>query len=332
MAHMIIGTDSDDLSAFERTARFLRDGNITHHQCHPLIAPPGTKMWYDLKRQGRLIAFTDEMRDRLDITTNILPKNMSRLELMEGMAEYWDRIHSPEDYTQRALGFLKGITRQPKVKDPGFRGFRQNFRMVGKTFVYFLTQVDAAQRKAFLSVVQATAKVSPALMPRMMFVHTGYVIDAKRARYASLIAREQAALERAHPEMIRPLTAETLVSAALREKMPLIARKVYEILRPHTSDRETLFRLTLTVVVDYHDRFGATFTDVDALGLQNLELTCERVLAAAKLDGCTDARDSELLPLSAPPSGFSREILDAMDRAVHVARGGWETTVEAKAS
>mgnify|MGYP001076581224 FL=1 len=49
-------------------------------------------MWYEFKRQGRLIAFSDEMRDRLDITTNILPARMTRAELMDGLADYWDRV------------------------------------------------------------------------------------------------------------------------------------------------------------------------------------------------------------------------------------------------
>lgn len=321
MAHMIIGTDSDDGAAFERTERFLKEANITHHQCHPLIAPPGTKMWYDLKRQGRLVALTDDMRDRLDITTNILPKQMTRIELMEGLADYWDRVHRPEDYTQRAVAFLRGITRKPQVKEAMLTSLWKNRAMMARTFAHYTRKVSPAHRKAFFEVVKATQKVSPALMPRMMFVHTGYVMDCLRAGYASSIAREQAALETAHPEVIQSLSSTTLVSAAIREHMPAISRRAFGVIRPRVADRVTLFRLVLDAVVDYHDRFGAALADFDDVEADRLSLTCERVLArTVQAPGASAGGPAP----DVPPPGFAREILDALDRAVNVAGGGWE--------
>ncbi len=324
MAHMIIGTDSDDAGAFERTARFLREADITHHQCHPLVAPPGTRIWYDLKRQGRLVAFTDEMRDRLDITTNILPRQMTRVELMEGLADYWDRVHEPEDYTERALGFLQGITRRPRVKDPRLAELRRNLALMVRTFAYFMFKVPAKQRRAFFAVVKATRKVSPALIPRMVFVHTGYLMDSKRARHAAAVAREQAAFEKAHPETIQVLSRTTLISAALRDQMPAIARTAYRVIRGTATGPESLYRLTLEAVIDYHDRFGATLAEFDDLQSDRLQTACERVLAA--FAPATDAVGAAAIFPDTPPAGFAREILDSLDRAVHVAHGGWETT------
>lgn len=321
MAHMIIGTDSDDAGAFERTARFLQEANITHHQCHPLVAPPGTRMWYDLKRQGRLIAFTDEMRDRLDITTNILPKQMTRVELMEGLADYWDRVHDPGDYTERALGFLQGIVRRPRVKAARLTELRRNLALMARTFAYFSFKVPANQRQAFFAVVKATRKVSPSLIPRLIFVHTGYLMDSKRARHAAAVAREQAAFEKANPAAIQVLSRATLISAALRDQMPVIARTAYSVIRGKATGPESLYRLTLAGVLDYHDRFGATLAEFDDLQADRLRTACERVLAAFS----PAAGAAALLPDS-PPAGFAREILDALDRAVHVAHGGWETT------
>jgi len=334
MAHMIIGTDSDDATAFERTAAFLRDANITHHQCHPLIAPPGTKMWYDLKRQGRLVAFTDDMRDRLDITTNILPAQMTRVELMEGLADYWDRVHDPVDYTQRALAFLAGIKRRPKVKEAMLVSLWRNRSMMTGTFAYYTRKVPPQQRKAFFDVVKATQKVSPSLMPRMMFVHTGYWMDCLRARHASAIARDQAALEKSQPQRIQALSKQTLISVALRDRMPEIARAAYARIRPQVASREELFARTLEAIIDYHDRFGATLETFDEVHADHLSMACDRVLAraagTAEVGGGNasqdlQAQDGNFGSLAAgPPPGFAREILDALDRAVNVAHGGWE--------
>jgi radical SAM superfamily enzyme YgiQ (UPF0313 family) len=324
MAHMIIGTDSDDATAFDRTATFLREAAITTHQCHPLIAPPGTRMWYEFKRQGRLIAFSDEMRDRLDITTNILPARMTRAELMEGLADYWDRVHDPAEYTARALDFLHGIARRPKVKQAVLADLWQNRRMITGAMAYYTRHVEPAHRKAFFDVLKATRKVSPSLVPRMMFVHTGFRMDALRARHASAIARDQAALERSQPDRVRVLSRRTRISQALRDRMPEIARAVYAAIRPHVATRRALFARTLEALVDYHDRFGETLDAFDTVQADRVATACERVVARALDDADAGAAEpADALP-DAPPPGFAREILDALDRAVNVAHGGWE--------
>ncbi len=332
MAHMIIGTDSDDATAFDRTAKFLRDAAITTHQCHPLIAPPGTKMWYDLKRQARLIAFSDEMRDRLDITTNILPARMTRVELMEGLADYWDRVHEPADYTQRALDFLHGIKRRPKVKQAVLTDLWQNRKMVTGSMTYYTRHVDPPNRKAFFDVLNATRKVSPSLIPRMMFVHTGWRMDCLRAQYAASIARDQAALERERPECIQVLSRRTRISQAFRDCMPDIARAAYAAIRPHVADRPALFARTLQALVDYHDVFGETLVDFDSVQADRLVICCERVLAKGHDNERAGAgtSDADQMPEQGTPPGFAREILDALDRAVNVAHGGWEDQVDSE--
>lgn len=329
MAHMIIGTDSDDASAFDRTAKFLQDAAITTHQCHPLIAPPGTKMWYDLKRQGRLIAFSDEMRDRLDITTNIVPARMTRAELMEGLADYWDRVHEPADYTRRALDFLQGIKRPPKVKQAVLTDLWQNRRMVTGSMAYYTRHVEPAHRKAFFDVLNATRKVSPSLVPRMMFVHTGWRMDCLRARHAAAVARDQAALERTTPDAVQVLSRRTRISQAFRDRMPEIARAAYGAIRPHAAGRRILFARTLEALIDYHDRFGEALAGFDAVQADRLATCCERVLAQAtaaseEAAGPTADGGDDAMPLCGPPAGFAREVMDALDRAVNAAHGGWE--------
>ena len=67
LTHMIIGADSDDRDVFERTAAFINEANIVFHICHPLAAPPGTRLWYDLKRKGRIVHMLKEgINDQFD--------------------------------------------------------------------------------------------------------------------------------------------------------------------------------------------------------------------------------------------------------------------------
>ena len=334
MAHMIIGADSDDQSAFERTAQFLRDANITHHQCHPLVAPPGTKMWYELKREGRLVAFTDEMHDRLDIATNIIPKRMTRIELMEGLGRYWDEVHAPAEYLERALGFLKGIKRRPRVKEAKYLSLWKNRTTMVRAILFYALKVDDSQRRAFFAVVAATQKHAPYLMAKMMFVHTSYFMDQMRGLHSSSVAREQARFERAHPEGIRVLSRGTPVAAAVRAELPAIVRQAYQAVRAKVAERHAVYDLTLEAVTDFHDRFAAVLTAFDEVAAEQLRQACDRVLSARDRVGgpAAEACDAEPLPLDAPPAGFERELRDALDRTLYVANRGWEApTADAEA-
>lgn len=328
MAHLIVGADSDDRSAFERAERFLREASVTHHQCHPLIAPPGTRLWYDLKRQGRLVGFTDEMRDRLDITTNILPKRMTRIELMEGLADYWDRVHEPRSYLERALGFLEGVKRRPRVKEARWASLLRDGRMIAKTLRHYATKVSPEQRKVFFDVVVATGKRGSWMMPRMMFVHTGYWMDLRRASHAGAVARDQARREREDPASVRALPCTTPLASAVREQMPALAAAAWASLRSSVTGREAFMRVAVSALVDYNDRFGSVLGAFDAAHAEHLRRSCERALAQSVPAGCGDGEAFEGAPGDGPPRGFARELLDALDRAVRTSRGGWEAGTE----
>lgn len=323
MAHLIIGADHDDLTAFDRTASFLKAANITHHQCHPLTAPPGTKLWYRYKREGRLIAFSDEMRDRLDITTNIVPVGMTRLELMEGLADYWDRVHEPADYLPRALGFLEGVTRRSRVKEAKMASLWENRAVMARTIAYYSMKVTPEHRKAFFEVVAATRKRAPWLMNRMMFMHTGYLMDVKRAKHASAIARDQAARERADPSLVQLLPTSTPLPQAVRDQAPAIARAAWDALKGEVHGRDGLMRLAIAALVDYTDRFGQDLEAFDETHAGHVRASCERVLAAhdqAMLsEGGVWTGNGDGMP-----SGFARELLDALDRTLHMSNGGWD--------
>ena len=116
LVHMIIGADSDGPDVFEKTAEFVQDANIVFHICHPLAAPPGTKMWYDYKRSGSLITPSmTKPSDKMDILTNIIPKQMTRIELLEGLANYWDDVYTHEKFLRTGPWvLLKVFNTNPK--------------------------------------------------------------------------------------------------------------------------------------------------------------------------------------------------------------------------
>jgi len=218
MAHWIIGSDSDDLSAFQRLRDFLREARITHHHAHPLIAPPGTRLWYRLRRQGRIVTFTDEMRDRLDVATNVVPLRMTRLELMEGLAAHWEGQEDPDFAMERILGFLREVDRIPRVREARLASLWRDRSVMAKATAWYAWKAPKAFRKVFFATLEETRRRAPALMPRMMFVVTSWVMDVLRSRKAARMARLQADFERSHPEVVRPLPRETPIAGTLRDQ------------------------------------------------------------------------------------------------------------------
>ncbi|MCK9204228.1 MAG: B12-binding domain-containing radical SAM protein [Bacteroidales bacterium] len=313
LAHMIVGADSDDKNVFRNTARFITDANIVHHLCHPLAAPYGTKMWYDLKRKGRIISTeSEEIKDKLDIVTNIIPKQLSRIELFEGLADYWEEIYQPRLFKQRAIAFIEGIKYKPKIKEPGISALWTLRKMLYGVFVFYMFRLGKEHRKAFFSVLHATVRKGIYLMPKIIYLYTSYLVDYKRSMHDAGVARAHAQWERENPEKIQIDNTIVPVSDKFREHANLIITAAYNRVRTRIPDKKRLFLTVVPAMVDYHDRFGADFETFDQFQLEQINNFCDRIMDQLPKNhkDCSEELGIE------PPVGFTREILDALDNAV----------------
>ncbi len=321
LGHMIVGNDSDDSAAFGRTEAFVEQANILHHFCHPLMAPPGTRLWYQYAREGRLVKLNDTMRDRMDIVPNTIPKRMSRAELLEGLADYWERVNSPEHYQRRAVRFLEHVQRRPRVKKPSPKALGAVFRLVFGVFKYFLFHVPKGHRTAFFTILRVAGRRKPWLVPKAIFLYTCYMLDHKRALHDATLAREQAAWERKHPEQLEREDSVIPLTAGVRDNAHDILQHLYIVVRRYTGNREALYGVAVDALIEFSDRFGAGVEQLGDMQRNNLAQVCDRIVGARDggLEGDVD------LPEDRPPPGFVREILDAADNAVRV-RGVAEAT------
>lgn len=110
----IVGFDSDTPSIFQRQIDFIQKSGIVTAMVGLLNAPPGTRLYERMRKEGRLI---DSITgDNADGTTNILPR-MGLDVLREGYGNLMQHIYSPEHYYKRAMTFLREYKR-PKVRTP----------------------------------------------------------------------------------------------------------------------------------------------------------------------------------------------------------------------
>jgi radical SAM superfamily enzyme YgiQ (UPF0313 family) len=319
MGHFIIGNDTDNENTFQQTLEFIDRANILHHICHTLMAPPGTELWYTLRREGRIVAGEDgitdnqEMIEKQDIMTNIIPKNMTRVELFERIADYWENAFDYERYTRRAIGFLRGIKRTPKIKSSSLKTLWEMKETVFLVYWYYLRHASAENRKAFFQYTREGAKHPPSMMPTIIFTHTSFYMDRIRALRAAKIVRERATWEWEHPERIQTLPPTTPLSSAFRESFRDIFNAAYLRIRPQVGDREQLYQAVIESMVDYSDRYGVSFLHLDEVQLDRINDCCDRVLARIEAD---TSHRSDNLPEDRPPRGFAREILDGLHHAL----------------
>jgi radical SAM superfamily enzyme YgiQ (UPF0313 family) len=110
----IVGFDSDTPSIFQRQIEFIQKSGIVTAMVGLLNAPPGTRLYERMKKEGRLIGLISG--DNVDGTTNILPK-MGLDALREGYRNIMQHIYSPKPYYKRAMTFLREY-KAPKIRTP----------------------------------------------------------------------------------------------------------------------------------------------------------------------------------------------------------------------
>jgi len=121
----IVGFDSDGPSIFQRQIDFIQKSGIVTAMVGLLQAPPGTKLYERLKREGRLQGLVSG--DNVDGTTNIIPK-MDLNQLLKGYQKILNNIYRPRPYYRRVKTFLREY-KTPKISIPvDFQRFLAVFR------------------------------------------------------------------------------------------------------------------------------------------------------------------------------------------------------------
>jgi len=119
-AALVVGFDHDTTDIFDRQFEFLQESCIPVTSLHILEAPDGTRLWARLYGEGRLIS--NESRSHYHYGgrrygTNIVPKGMTRVELLEGYADLLQRCSLWSDFAYRVKGMVSGVKRRPNVPD-----------------------------------------------------------------------------------------------------------------------------------------------------------------------------------------------------------------------
>jgi radical SAM superfamily enzyme YgiQ (UPF0313 family) len=100
----IVGFDTDTPTIFQRQMAFIQKSGIVSAMVGILNAPPGTKLYARLEREGRLLGKMSG--NNIDGTTNFVPR-MDLDTLIKGYKDIMRHIYAPGPYYQRVRTFLR---------------------------------------------------------------------------------------------------------------------------------------------------------------------------------------------------------------------------------
>jgi radical SAM superfamily enzyme YgiQ (UPF0313 family) len=110
----VFGFDEDTKAVFDDTLGFLYKNRISTATFNVLTPYPGTRLYYRLKQEGRLI--TEDWSHYNHYTVVYRPKTMTERELAEGYFLLKKEFYSPGNICRR-------ITRLNDISSPGFAQF-----------------------------------------------------------------------------------------------------------------------------------------------------------------------------------------------------------------
>ncbi len=115
----IIGFDHDGPEIFDLQYDFIQKAYLPSISMHMLNAPRGTRLWRRLRAEGRVIdAFRIADNSSQRMFNNIIPKRMTRVELMQGFRDLYEKLFTWESFKERMLGFVSLANRPFNVQQP----------------------------------------------------------------------------------------------------------------------------------------------------------------------------------------------------------------------
>lgn len=261
-AGMIVGFDHDGPDIFDIQFDFLHETCIPIAVASMLKAIPGTRLWRRLREEERVLDITQVIGDSKQgdafkprSYTNIVPKGMTRAELMSGFAKLIERVYDWENFAYRMKGFVSNIKRPPRVPEPPLS--EAEWRSLAK-----IGDMDPAAKAPIEDILEHTRKVAPFMLRRVKTLiryELRHVMTYSAAApyIERLVELEGTGELRFAPDRRTVPIPETFRSV-YDGLFPEVHRRVYLNLR----DRAQLPAALTEVFVDFLTRWGSSFSEL----------------------------------------------------------------------
>ncbi len=116
IAGIIVGFDNDGPDIFDIQYDFINDSKIPSISLNTIKAAIGTRLWSRLRQEGRVLDIAPtfgKLHSRSN--TNIIPKGMTREQLLTGFRDLYERLHEWDSFETRMKGWAEICRRSPRI-------------------------------------------------------------------------------------------------------------------------------------------------------------------------------------------------------------------------
>jgi radical SAM superfamily enzyme YgiQ (UPF0313 family) len=281
---LIVGFDHDDIGTFDRLFSFVQAACIPFPRVFPLNAMHGTKLWTRLREEGRLVKIRKEARgekEHYHHTTghgslNIMPKGMTRVQLMEGYRDLVIRMFEWTAIRDRLCGWVDMVTRPPTVNEK---------LLTEKEAELFVTAADKSLglndegRKILREIMGHALSTKPYLINKLIRILNRNVGYKKEFTMGIPNLETQISAEKNGEVTIHIDNTAVAVSSSLAKAIPKAFPMVYRRLYLNLEDKDSIPAAATEVFVDFIVRFGAAFKELEEYHQEMLRETCDRTCA-----------------------------------------------------
>ena len=269
----IVGFDHDDTGIFDIQYDFIQKACLPSVSLNMLKAAIGTKLWRRLRQEGRILDVSGIVAEGFArILTNIIPKRMSRIELMQGFRDLMDRVYSWTSFKERMLGFISLVKRCPRVRQ----------KPVSKDELIGLGAslgVEPEGSKAIEEIFEYTEQRAPFMMRRVK------ELVVQHARYRQSLAHlmpqldRQIELESSGKLKLKQDDRPIPIPQAFRASYSNIFPEVYRYVDLNLNDKDKLSDALVEVFVDFLVRCGEGLDQIEEYHRAYIKEICDQVCA-----------------------------------------------------
>ena len=276
-ATMMVGFDHDDTTIFDEQFRFLQEACIPRFAVYALKAPSGTRLWTRLCKEGRLVQYDADQSSYFEpCGTNIIPKQMTRVELWAGYRSLIERLYDWSNFAARVKGMVSGIKRQPHVPEKRRGTWRDVVAFAG----FVLSSSDKKALHATFSTLWHTLRHAPFMLHRVGTIIAMYYreVDRVLVPLCEAIQRqiESETSDDFRLEMVRDCIVfpEPFIKF-YKEIFPEIQQRVYQGLTDKAGTNDVL----IAVFTEFVAQEGRSFEQLEERHKTFLYDLCDRTVA-----------------------------------------------------
>jgi radical SAM superfamily enzyme YgiQ (UPF0313 family) len=156
---MIVGFDSDGPDIFKRQFEFAMSTPIPIFTLGALVAPEATPLFDRMVKEGRLISEGSEAA-AMPWSTNIIPRQMTREQLFEGIRWLCNSLYHPAAFADRVSSFIDRLGKRVGPDKKNYTGLSSSIGVDAVRVIAKLLSSDRPEDKILSSVI-AKASTKP---------------------------------------------------------------------------------------------------------------------------------------------------------------------------